>query len=412
MGRQRSPRHQDGSHVIPYLRAANVKDGELDLASVLEMNFLPLEQAKFGLRPGDVLVTEGCGSLAQIGASARWDGQLDGPVCFQNTLLRLRAIDGLTDPEFVHQWARWAFAAGAFAATATGTSIFHVGAKRAAEMSFPDIPMAEQRRIADLLSTLEADLKATRLALNALRSLLSARREQLIAPLGSWSNVPDGWRLVRLDELVDLRLGFTKGRRLTGEMVTLPYLRAANVHDGEVRLDDVRREAILASEASKWALHLDDLVMIEGGNPEDLGRGWIWEGEIEPCIHQNSVFRGRVKREDVVPRFLAYAITCRQARMYCEGSSIQTSNIAHIGTARMAALQLPLPPLEEQRAIVEALDAIRTAAVVSSERIERSRHFVEAIRDVLLSGAREIPVSYDRFVPENRATGASAPVRV
>src|SRR5438128_832002 len=74
MGRQRSPKHAQGDHVIPYLRAANIKDGELALESILEMNFAPAEQEKFGLRLGDVLVTEGCGSLAQIGASAQWNG--------------------------------------------------------------------------------------------------------------------------------------------------------------------------------------------------------------------------------------------------------------------------------------------------------------------------------------------------
>ena len=77
--------------MVRYLRAANVKDGSLDLSDVKEMDFNPAEQVTYALRPGDVLVTEGAGSLAAVGASAVWDGELDGIVCFQNTLLRLRA---------------------------------------------------------------------------------------------------------------------------------------------------------------------------------------------------------------------------------------------------------------------------------------------------------------------------------
>jgi len=100
MGRQRSPKHAVGEHIVPYLRAANVKDGRLQLDSVFEMNFSPAEQATFSLRPGDVLVTEGCGSIGQLGAAARWDGEIGGTVCFQNTLLRLRAVQGVTDPGF------------------------------------------------------------------------------------------------------------------------------------------------------------------------------------------------------------------------------------------------------------------------------------------------------------------------
>jgi type I restriction enzyme S subunit len=48
--------------MVPYLRAANVKDGTLDLSDVKTMNFTPDEQRLFSLQPGDVLVTEGSGA--------------------------------------------------------------------------------------------------------------------------------------------------------------------------------------------------------------------------------------------------------------------------------------------------------------------------------------------------------------
>lgn len=101
--------------MVPYLRAANVKDGYLDLSDVKEMNFTPDEQRVFSLRPGDVLVSEGAGSLAAVGASAVWDGSLAGVVCFQNTLLRLRPMSAVTSSRFLAWWARHAYASGLFA---------------------------------------------------------------------------------------------------------------------------------------------------------------------------------------------------------------------------------------------------------------------------------------------------------
>ena len=94
IGRQRSPRNASGEHMVKYLRAANVKDGRLALGDVLSMNFSPAEQATFQLAPGDVLVTEGCGSIRELGASAVWNAELDGTVCFQNTVLRCPAHTG------------------------------------------------------------------------------------------------------------------------------------------------------------------------------------------------------------------------------------------------------------------------------------------------------------------------------
>lgn len=156
MGRQRSPKHQSGEHQVPYLRAANVKDGYLSTGDVYSMNFSPEEQQKYRLHPGDVLVTEGCGSRAQVGASARWNDDLDGVVCFQNTLLRLRARTGIADASFIYHWARWAFETGLWADVASGTNIFHIGATRAAKLSISLPPLAVQRRVAEVLDACES----------------------------------------------------------------------------------------------------------------------------------------------------------------------------------------------------------------------------------------------------------------
>lgn len=32
----------------------------------------------------------------------------------------------------------------------------------------------------------------------------------------------------------------------------------------------------------------------EGGDIDKLGRGWIWEGQLLKCSHQNHVFRARL----------------------------------------------------------------------------------------------------------------------
>jgi type I restriction enzyme, S subunit len=159
LGRQRSPQHENGPHMRPYLRAANVKDGALDLSDIKEMNFSPTEQSVFSLRPGDILVSEGSGSLRSVGASAVWSGEIAGVVCFQNTLLRLRPRAG-TDPKFLAWWCRHAFADGLFASVAFGANIFHVSAERVRDLRLTYQPLSVQRAIADYLDTETARIDA------------------------------------------------------------------------------------------------------------------------------------------------------------------------------------------------------------------------------------------------------------
>lgn len=151
LGRQRHPRYSTGDHMVPYMRAANVKDGHLELSSVLTMNFDLREQELYGLRSGDVLVSEGCGNVEEVGANAVWNAELPGVVCFQKALIRLRAIEGKSDAGFLGHWARHAFRSGVFKSIARGTNIWHISAERTCDLRFPDLPIEQQRLISEML---------------------------------------------------------------------------------------------------------------------------------------------------------------------------------------------------------------------------------------------------------------------
>lgn len=179
IGRQRSPDRASGDHPVSYLRAANVKDGHLDLGDVKQMNFLPSEQAQYRLLRGDVLVTEGCGSIGQLGASAVWRSDLPDPICFQNTLLRVRARPGLSIPAYAYQWARYCFESGAFAAVASGTNIFHIGVQRARTLIVGKRSPAEQEAFCALADPVDAVAERARASVET----ASATRSALLGDL-------------------------------------------------------------------------------------------------------------------------------------------------------------------------------------------------------------------------------------
>ncbi|WP_405431874.1 restriction endonuclease subunit S [Micromonospora sp. NBC_00617] len=207
LGRQRAPQHAMGPDMVPYLRAANVKDGNLDLEDVLEMNFTPREQLNFGLRSGDVLVTEGSGSRSVVGASAVWRGEIEGTVCFQNTLLRVRPRPEVMDGRFLAWWAQAARAMGLFASIAGGANIYHLSADRVRQLPLDLPPIDEQRRIADFLDAELARMDALARAREDQIRLLTERSEAMVASAISdrfseygtvplrriWSGIEQGW---------------------------------------------------------------------------------------------------------------------------------------------------------------------------------------------------------------------------
>lgn len=163
----------------PYLRTKNVLDGAIDLSDVLKMPMTDAEFSRFEILDGDILLNEGQ-SLELVGRASIYRGEFGGRCAMQNQLLRFRAFPS-TCPEFAAQAFRNCQKDGTFASVATKTtSVAHLGSSRfsALELSWPS-KLAEQQRIADCLTSLDALITAETQKLEAFRLHKKGLMQQL-----------------------------------------------------------------------------------------------------------------------------------------------------------------------------------------------------------------------------------------
>jgi type I restriction enzyme S subunit len=166
---------------------------------------------------------------------------------------------------------------------------------------------------------------------------------------------PVGWEKTSLDHVAEVQTGIAKGKVINGATVTLPYLRVANVQDGHVDLSVMKEITLKLSEVNRYSLRKGDVLFTEGGDFDKLGRGTVWNGEIEPCLHQNHVFAVRPNPDRLLPQFLAYQAASQYGRRYFQLSSKQSTNLASINSTQLKQFPVLLPPLPEQRKIAEIL---------------------------------------------------------
>lgn len=182
LGRQRSPQRATGPSMTLYLRSANIGYDELRLQDVFAMDFNQREREIYALQDGDVLVSEGSAGAGAVGMPAVWHDEIDGPVCFQNTLLRYRSVEGVTTPEFVRHWCLWAYESGTFRDTAPdGVNIKHIGDRRAKKMSVRLPSLERQSRIADELDPITTAVASLREEAARLRTARIALLESLLS---------------------------------------------------------------------------------------------------------------------------------------------------------------------------------------------------------------------------------------
>jgi type I restriction enzyme S subunit len=199
--------------------------------------------------------------------------------------------------------------------------------------------------------------------------------------------IPACWEVVRLGDVAGVQTGRQVGKAPgNGAPVVLPYLSVANVKDGYLHLETVKTMAVGASEIARFSLRPGDVLFTEGGDADKLGRGCVWNGEIEPCLHQNHVFAVRPHSNRLSPDLLAAYARSPRGKSYFLGCSKQTTNLASINSTQLKAMPLPLPTLDEQRAMLDVLKAVAGRAESENAALEALTAAKRTAAASLLSG--------------------------
>lgn len=190
-------------------------------------------------------------------------------------------------------------------------------------------------------------------------------------------DVPEHWEMKRLKFIATVQTGIAKGKDNTGKQtIQVPYLRVANVQDGYLDLEDVATIEIPGEDLPRYLLQRGDVLMNEGGDFDKLGRGHVWEGEIDPCIHQNHVFA--VRPTKVLSNWLNTFTSSNVAQFYFMGRSKQSTNLASISSSNLMELSVPLPPEAEQ---VETLKVLNEKITRLDTLINKTVRSLELLKD-------------------------------
>lgn len=192
-------------------------------------------------------------------------------------------------------------------------------------------------------------------------------------------DVPAHWNVVRLKFVAHVQTGIAKGKDNTGqETIEVPYLRVANVQDGYIDLDDVASIEIAQDDLARYRLQPGDVLMNEGGDFDKLGRGHVWDGSIDPCIHQNHVFA--VRPFGLSPEWLNLFTGSAQAQFYFMSRSKQSTNLASISSTNVMELPVVVPPPDE-RACISAFLGRETAKI--DALIDEQKRLVKLLKEEL-----------------------------
>jgi type I restriction enzyme S subunit len=211
-----------------------------------------------------------------------------------------------------------------------------------------------------------------------------------------FGTVPESWGEAPLSSCAFVQTGIAKNaKNYQPDDVEIPYLRVANVQDGHLDLTEMKTIRASAADVEATLLREGDVVLTEGGDFDKLGRGFLWEGQLPQCVHQNHVFAVRTKRDRLDPRFFAYLAQSPYGKAYFLSVAHKTTNLACINTTKLRAFPVLLPDPAEQREIAAHLAVIDAKLTHHEARQKLLRELFRTLLRDLMTARRRVSVALD-----------------
>lgn len=165
------------------------------------------------------------------------------------------------------------------------------------------------------------------------------------------------------DVLVEARPGFACGDDVADGVF---QFRMNNITtEGQIELSKRRRVPRDSRNIDRYLVELGDVLFNATNSPDLVGKTAYFAGLEEPAVFSNHFLRLRPDADRLDGRFLSRWLTLQFQRGRFKGMCRQWVNQATVNRDALLAMQIPLPPLPEQRRIAEILDkadALRTVS--------------------------------------------------
>lgn len=282
------------------------------------------------------------------------------------------------------------------------------------QLPFP--PVSEQRRIADILSTVGEQIQQTeemikkrkKLRRGLLQELFhrgTAGHSRILPPeeltkksggvntgmdQTSVGHIPEGWETKRLGELTE---NSSYGLNASAEEFdpSKPrYLRITDIaDDGHLKEDEPT--SISRDDAEGYKLEPGDIVFARTG--ATVGKTFLYREHHPEAAYAGYLIRFQLDQTQVIPEFVFYFTQTDNYNRWVTRITRQGAQ-ENINTGEYQSVLIPIPPIEEQREIVSILETV-------DDEIEQERETKQSLEELKRGLMQDLLTGKVRVDPDN-----------
>jgi type I restriction enzyme S subunit len=277
-----------------------------------------------------------------------------------------------------------------------GTTRPRVNIFQIRNLKFPLPPLPEQKRIAEILSTVdqailkvdEAKEKAQKLKKGLMQELLTkgiGHKEFKDTEIG---RIPKTWKVMRLGDAATVRYGLGQPPAL--ETNGIPMIRATNVKRGKIAKEGLIfiNPSAVPNSRDPFLRGGDILVVRSGAYTGDVALVTKeWEGAV-------AGYDLIVTPSDIIDsQFLTYYLLSSSVqKRHFVGLKVRSAQ-PHLNSSQVEETPIPLPSPSEQQKIAEILSTVDARLELLRKRKDRLVKIKKGFMDSLLTGRIRVKIS-------------------
>ena len=205
--------------------------------------------------------------------------------------------------------------------------------------------------------------------------------------------IPEEWGVTRLSGLVVTGPKNGYSGRSSKDARGTPTLSLGATSSGCMLLNDetVKRLDETIDSRSDLYLKPGDVLVQRSNTPDLVGTTAVFDGPAEVYVYPDLMMRMRFRDDATAHWFWRYANSGNGRRFFVSVAAGSSGSMPKISGEKLRAMQLPLPPLLEQRTISEALSDVDALLDALDRLIAKKRDLKQAAMQQLLTGQTRLP---------------------
>ena len=315
--------------------------------------------------------------------------KFDLPVIYSNFCRTLTIDTKTVTREFVEIWFSYNYANGlipSYRATSAMPNLDVKALLRVENIKVPPLP--EQKRIVDLISSVDSYIEALEQQLGRVRSASNAHLEKIVSAFSH------DWREVTLGEVLAISRGGSPRpiqEYLTDSEDGINWVKIADATKSEKyiysTLQKIKREGISRSRE----VFTGDFIL---SNSMSFGRPYIMR--TDGCIHDGWLLLSKVSSnfdEDFLYNLLNSDYVQRQFESLAAGSGVRNLNIEVV-----KKVKVKIPTIHVQKELASVINEFDNFIIKLTKQLHSGFDLRNALLSDLLSGEHQIPESYDEVM--------------